>query len=72
MYWAEQLISCIKKGSHLIDARAGCGTKITQLSELVGETGKIFAFESRPSRLESLKLHLSQYGCKSIKKLTLM
>jgi 16S rRNA C967 or C1407 C5-methylase (RsmB/RsmF family) len=66
MYWAGELKSFIKKGHHIIDTRAGCGTKISQLSQIVGTTGKVFAFENRAARLESLKFNIKQYGCESI------
>ena len=61
----RRLKSIYKKGSDIIDARAGCGTRIAQLSVLVGKQGKVFAFEHRPGRLETLKTTVKLLGCTS-------
>ncbi|KAJ3275849.1 putative 28S rRNA (cytosine-C(5))-methyltransferase [Terramyces sp. JEL0728] len=66
MYCPQQVAAYITKGMHILDARAGCGTKIAQLSALVGPTGKIFAFENRPGRLETLHMNLKLYGCTNV------
>jgi 16S rRNA C967 or C1407 C5-methylase (RsmB/RsmF family) len=66
VYCTEQLKSFIQKGDHIIDARAGCGTKLPKLSALVGKNGHIFAFENRPGRLETLKSHLVAFGCNNV------
>jgi 16S rRNA C967 or C1407 C5-methylase (RsmB/RsmF family) len=41
------------------------GTKIIQLSAMVGAKGRIYAFESRPGRLGTLRKQLSNSGCDS-------
>jgi hypothetical protein len=66
VYCTEQLKSYVQKGDHIIDARAGCGTKLPKLSALVGKNGHIFAFENRPGRLETLKAHLNSFGCSNV------
>ena len=66
MYCPAQLKTMVKPGDQIIDARAGCGTKLAQLSEMVGKKGHIFAFEHRPARLETLQKHIKLYGCKSM------
>lgn len=65
MYCPQQLVGAIEPKSHIIDARAGCGTRIPQLSAMVGKHGHIFAFENRPGRVETLRLNIKQYGCQS-------
>lgn len=42
------------------------GTRIAQLSALVGKKGIVFAFEHRAGRLETLKHNIKLYGCKSM------
>jgi hypothetical protein len=66
VYSVEQLRNYIKKGDTIIEARAGCGTKLAQLSELVGKEGRIFAFENRPGRLETLKSRIKIFGCNNV------
>lgn len=60
MYGLEHASSLINEGMHVIDARAGCGTKVMYLSELVGISGHVFAFENRPGRIETLKANLKR------------
>jgi 16S rRNA C967 or C1407 C5-methylase (RsmB/RsmF family) len=66
VYCSAQIREYIQKGDTLIDARAGCGTRLPQLSSLVGKTGHIFAFEHRPGRLETLKSNLKLFGCENV------
>lgn len=41
------------------------GTKLAQMSEMVGRKGHVFAFEHRPARLETLRNNLVRYACSS-------
>ncbi|KAJ3373954.1 putative 28S rRNA (cytosine-C(5))-methyltransferase [Kappamyces sp. JEL0680] len=66
MYCPLQMKDMVKAGDTVLDARAGCGTKIAHLSEMVGKKGHVFAFEHRPARLETLRLHLEMFGCKNV------
>ncbi|KAJ3083683.1 hypothetical protein HK102_000952, partial [Quaeritorhiza haematococci] len=51
---------------HIIDARAGCGTKLAHLSALMGDVIHVYAFENRVSRLESLKAKLKLQGANNV------
>lgn len=53
------------KGAHIIDACAAPGNKTSHLSALVGNTGKIFAFDLDMRRLDLLKRLTTKAGCKS-------
>ncbi|KAI8807660.1 hypothetical protein BJ742DRAFT_854100 [Cladochytrium replicatum] len=55
-------------GPIVIDARAGCGVRASYLSALMGNRGKIYAFENRTSRLESLKARLNVQAVNSLSK----
>jgi tRNA A58 N-methylase Trm61 len=72
LYGPKHLELVIKHGMHVIDARAGCGcfiliqgTRIAQLSALVGKKGRVFAFEHRAGRLETLKHNIKLSRCTS-------
>jgi len=54
------------KGAHIIDACAAPGNKTSHLSALVGNTGKIFAFDLDMRRLDLLKRLTTKAGCKNI------
>lgn len=45
----------VKIGDRVIDATAGKGQDTLFLSELVGETGRVLAFDIQPEAIESLK-----------------
>ena len=66
VYGPRHLQAFNLQGAHVIDARAGCGTKIIELSQLVGPKGKVFAFENRAGRLETLKANIKLFGCKNV------
>ncbi|KAJ3128101.1 hypothetical protein HK098_005155 [Nowakowskiella sp. JEL0407] len=50
----------------VIEARAGCGVRVSHISSLMKNKGKIFAFENRISRLESLKARLSNQSVQNV------
>lgn len=52
----------IHKGDFCIDATAGRGNDTTFLCELVGETGKVIAFDVQEEALKSTKLRLEKVG----------
>ncbi|KAI8906571.1 S-adenosyl-L-methionine-dependent methyltransferase [Powellomyces hirtus] len=54
------------KEIQVLDARAGCGIKALHLASALNTVGKVFACESRPGRLESLKSHKEIQGCKNL------
>ncbi|KAJ3209940.1 putative methyltransferase nsun7 [Entophlyctis luteolus] len=64
-YGIRHLTSLISETDHIIDTRAGCGTHVSYLASLMKNRGKIFAFENRPSRLQSLKIRLANQNVKS-------
>lgn len=51
---------------HVIDCCAAPGNKTSQLSMLMQNTGKVFAFDLDPSRLDILKKLTEKAGCKNI------
>jgi 16S rRNA C967 or C1407 C5-methylase (RsmB/RsmF family) len=53
------------RGAHIIDACAAPGNKTSHLSALIGNTGKIFAFDLDMRRLDLLKRLTTKAGCKS-------
>ncbi|KAG2183694.1 hypothetical protein INT43_006705 [Umbelopsis isabellina] len=54
------------RGAHIIDACAAPGNKTSHLSALVGNTGRIFAFDLDMRRLDLLKRLTTKAGCKNI------
>ncbi|TPX31254.1 hypothetical protein SmJEL517_g05356 [Synchytrium microbalum] len=63
----RQLASLLhKSGAHIIDARAGCGTRVTHLAALTKDKHRIFAFESRAVRNATLRVRLEAQGVKSV------
>ncbi|KAJ3268833.1 putative 28S rRNA (cytosine-C(5))-methyltransferase [Borealophlyctis nickersoniae] len=65
--WGPQhLKPLLTDTTQIIDARAGCGTKTLLLSSMMRNKGRIFGFESRPSRLESLRAHVQVQGCTNV------
>ncbi|KAJ3034700.1 hypothetical protein HK097_004417, partial [Rhizophlyctis rosea] len=65
--WAAyHLAPLLSPNCQIIDARAGCGTKTAQVSSLMRNKGIIYAFENRPSRLETLKSHLKAQDCQNV------
>ncbi|ORY48086.1 S-adenosyl-L-methionine-dependent methyltransferase [Rhizoclosmatium globosum] len=65
-YGIRHLTSLIAETDHIIDARAGCGTHVSYLASLMKNKGKVFAFESRPSRIQSLKMRIANQNIKNV------
>ncbi|KAJ3171281.1 putative 28S rRNA (cytosine-C(5))-methyltransferase [Irineochytrium annulatum] len=57
-YGMKHIASVIAEGEHIIDARVGCA--------VMRNKGKVFAFEDRPSRLESLRQRLMVQNVKNV------
>lgn len=53
-------------GSCVVDACAAPGNKTTHLASLVGQKGRVHAFEKDPKRFSILTATLKKYGCDSI------
>ncbi|KAI9199691.1 uncharacterized protein BJ171DRAFT_570263 [Polychytrium aggregatum] len=66
MYGLRHLKTLISPDAQVIDARAGCGTKTSHLADILGSKGRIFAFESRKSRYETLVSRLKTHGIKNV------
>lgn len=63
LYAPRYIASFLKdKSGEIIEARSGCGTRVSYLSLLLPKS-KIHAFEGRPTRLESLRTHLERNNC---------
>lgn len=61
--WCHHFIkSHVKSGDVCIDATAGRGNDTQLLCELVGETGKIIAFDIQEEAVESTKARLEKAG----------
>ncbi|KAJ3101518.1 putative methyltransferase nsun7 [Physocladia obscura] len=65
-YGIRHLTSLIAETDSIIDTRAGCGTHVSYLASLMKNKGKLFAFESRPSRVQSLKARLANQNVKNV------
>ena len=65
MYGKRKLEKYIKPGMTVIYARAGCGTRLPNISAMVGKDGKIFAFETRQGHRQALQNTLNLYKCQS-------
>lgn len=57
----------IKEGDTVIDATAGRGRDTLLLSELVGKTGKVFAFDIQEEAILSTKALLAEHGKENVK-----
>ncbi|KAJ3417169.1 hypothetical protein HDV05_006375 [Chytridiales sp. JEL 0842] len=66
VYAIKHAASLLKDNDHVIDTRAGCGVNVAYLAAIMRNKGKIFAFESRLSRLESLKARLANQNVKNV------
>jgi hypothetical protein len=66
MYGKKRLEKFVKSGMNVIYARAGCGTRLPNISEMVGKSGKIFAFENRQGHKQALLNTVKTYKCHSI------
>ncbi|KAJ3209744.1 hypothetical protein HDU67_005963 [Dinochytrium kinnereticum] len=65
-YGIKHLSSVIDLDDHVIAARVGCGVTVCSMATMMKNKGKIFAFESRPSRLESLKMRLQNQNVQNV------
>ncbi|KDQ15892.1 hypothetical protein BOTBODRAFT_275080 [Botryobasidium botryosum FD-172 SS1] len=52
--------------THVIDATAAPGNKTTQLSALMGNAGKLFAFERDKNRFKTLQTMVSKAACTNV------
>lgn len=55
----------VKPGDYCIDATAGNGHDTLFLCQLIGETGKVLAFDIQESALECTKRRLEDNGCQA-------
>lgn len=55
----------VKEGDFCIDATAGRGNDTLMLSKLVGDSGKVIAFDVQPEAIESTKSLLNENGVKN-------
>lgn len=60
------LESITKKGDYVIDATMGNGHDTQFLSELVGETGKVFSFDIQKTALSNTKQLLKNHNNKNV------
>ena len=58
----DLLSKWIKPGDYVVDAGANIGHYTTRLSDLVGQTGRVFAFEPLPQAFELLTSISSRQG----------
>ena len=62
-HWAEELQrEAIGPGMTVLDATMGNGGDTQRLCELVGETGRVFAFDVQPQALEKTRARLEAAG----------
>lgn len=61
--WAEEFhAQVLEKGDRAIDATMGNGYDTLRLCSLVGQTGKVYAFDVQPEALESTRARLHEAG----------
>lgn len=61
--WCHHFIrEHVKQGDLCVDATAGNGNDTLLLCELVGETGKVFAFDIQEQAVENTKRRLEEHG----------
>ena len=62
-HWAEELQrEAILPGMTVVDATMGNGGDTQRLCELVGETGRVYAFDVQPQALEKTRARLEAAG----------
>jgi 16S rRNA (cytosine967-C5)-methyltransferase len=67
--WSAQLVShCVnpQPGETVIDACAAPGGKTTHLAELMGDRGRVYAYDKTPSRLKKVQQNCDRLGHQSI------
>lgn len=62
----EFMKKSIKKGDITLDLGANIGYYTIIMSKLVGEEGKVFAFEPDPNSIEVLKMNIELNNCKNV------
>lgn len=67
----EFLAACVHKGDLCIDCTAGRGNDTAFLCELVGESGKVIAFDIQQEAVDSTKTLLEEKGYSNIGKVYL-
>ena len=61
--WAEELhAQVLETGDRAIDATMGNGYDTLRLCSLVGDTGKVYAFDVQPEAIESTRAKLEEAG----------
>lgn len=55
------------RDAHVIDACAAPGSKTSHLASLMANTGRLFAFDRSPSRLEAMQRLLAQRGVQNVR-----
>ena len=69
---AHQFIeSHVRPGAFCIDATAGRGNDTVFLASLVGETGKVLAFDIQPEAVESTRALIGERGCSGFARVVL-
>ena len=62
-FWARELIeNAVHEGAQVVDATMGNGYDTQWLCELVGETGKVFAFDVQSEAVERTRERLTSVG----------
>lgn len=62
-FWAEEMLrQCIEPGARVIDATMGNGKDTLWLAGLVGETGKVYAFDVQKDAVERSRARLEEAG----------
>lgn len=54
---------CLNAGDHALDATAGNGHDSLYLAELVGDAGRVWAFDIQTAALNATRARLQQHGC---------
>lgn len=63
-FWAKELIEqALFEGAHVVDATMGNGHDTLYLCSLVGETGKVYAFDVQKQAVENTRARLTEAGC---------
>lgn len=68
---ADALARALRPGDVAVDATMGNGHDTLALCELVGETGRVYAFDVQPQALQNTRARLEAAGCLSRARLIL-